>query len=509
MAISTAVSLDRVSRVVGYKIKSENFNPDTPYLPQRIAILGEANTANQVGLTTASFEFINAKEVGDKYGYGSPLHQMARILRPLSGDLLGGISTVIYPQISDGGATASIITKSVTGTATSSTTHYVVINGRSSVDNARYAFDIVKGDTAAAIATKIIDAVTNVLGSPVLAADNLGNIDFTTKWEGVTAAELNIEFDSGDDDAGIVYAETANTDGTGTVDIATSLTLFGDNWNTLVINPYGTTEFATYETYNGIPDPTNPTGRYIGTNFKPFVVFTGSVLSSKTSIVAITDATARKSEVTNVLAPAPNSKGWTWEAAANMLITYAYIAQNSPHLGNGGRSYPDMPIPADGDIADFADYTARDYMVQRGSSTVSLENGKYTVQDMVTTYHPDGELPPKFRKTRDLVVDWNVAYGWITIQKRDIQDKAIVSDADVVTVGATISPKQAKQLVISFIKDKASEALIVDTDFAIDSIVVGVNSSNASRLDIFFRYKRSSTADIVSTDAAIDFAFSL
>ena len=86
-AISTAIGIERISRIVGYKLRPTNFTPDTPYLPQRIAVLGEANTANQATITKdVPFEFISADEVGEEFGYGSPLHIMARIIRPVSGN---------------------------------------------------------------------------------------------------------------------------------------------------------------------------------------------------------------------------------------------------------------------------------------------------------------------------------------------------------------------------------------------------------------------------------------
>jgi len=510
MAISTAISNDRVSRVVGYKVKSGNFGPNTPYLPQRIAILGEGNTANQADFAEEAFEFITAKQVGDKYGYGSPLHQIARILRPVSGDILGGIPTVIYPQKEAAGATATIKTFSATGTAAAGETHSIIIGGRKGIDGLSYDFTLAAGDTGATLLNKIVDAVNSVLGSPVIAAVDTGNLKLTTKWKGATSAGLTVYFETYNNAAGITYASVATTAGTTTpTSIASSLALFGETWNTLVLNQYGTGQFSTFETFNGVPDADNPTGRYVGNVFKPFVAFTGYVGDVAATLAAITNAADRLTQVTNVIAPAPNSAGFEWEAAANMIAVYAPTAQNLPHLGAGGRAYPDMPTPTNGDAGDFGDYNQRDYLVKKGASTVTIENGKYTIQDMVTTYHPDGETPPKFRYARDLVVDWNIAFGWILIQKRDIQDKTLVSDSDVVNVDDTISPKQGKQLLVSYIIEKSRQALLADADFSVDSIQIGVNQSNPARLDFYFKYKRTSTANIVSADAEVDFAFSL
>lgn len=509
MAISTAIASDRVSRVVGYKIRKANFQKSTPYLPMRVAILGEANDANQASIDITPFEFTTLKEVGDKYGYGSPLYSMARIIRGQNNTNIQGIPTVIYPQLSDVAATATTIIKSITGTATANTTHYLRINGRTSLDGASYGYSVAIGDEAADLIPKIVSTVANVIGSPVIATLDAGNLKLVTKWKGVTSAELEVAFDTGNNAAGLVYAEVSKTNGTGVVDLTDSLALFGSNWNTFVVNQYGTSQLSELEAFNGVPDPENPTGRFIGNDFKPFISFFGSKLATKADVIAITDASARKSQVTNVFCPAPNSEGYSWEAAVNMLISYCSIAQNMPHLGNGGRVYIDMPTPINGNIGDFGDYDSRDYMAVRGASTVTLESDNYVVQDMFTTYHPDGENPPKFRKVRDLIVDWNIAFGWLLIEKRDILDKVITSDIDIVTVDNVISQKAAKQLLKDFITEKVAEAFIVDRDFSVNSIEVGINSQNPTRLDLHFLYKRSSTADIVSTDAAVDFAFSL
>ena len=508
MALSSAVSIDRVSRIVGYMIKKGISSLSTPYLPQRIAVFGEANTANQLGLTTAPFEFTTAKEVGDEFGYGSPLHQMARILRPIAGGGVGSVPTVIYPQISDGAATPTVIKIGVTGTATANATHYLVISGRDSIDGEAYAINVVKDDSAAAIEAKIIDAVNNVLASPVTAAVNVGDVDLTTKWEGLSSTEVNVSFDTGDDAVGLTYAEISKSDGAGTVNVTTSLNLFGNEWNTIIVNPYPSL-IEDFETANGVPDPTTPTGRYLATTFKPFIALFGSVEDDRATLVAITDAAARKDQVTNVLCPAPNSSACTWEAAANVCALVAPIFQNSPHLDVAGKSYPDMPIPTDSDIGDMALYDNRDILAKKGCSTVLLNNGKYTVQEIITTYHPNGEIPPQFRYIRTLNIDWNVRYAYFILEQLFVVDKAIAESDQAIRVDNVIKPKQWIQQLSGMADDLAEKNIIVDVDFMKQSIEVETSSTNPDRLNTFFRYKRSSFTRISSTTAEANFAFNI
>lgn len=513
MILSTAIGADRVSRVVGYKVKKGFFATSSPNLPQRIAVFGEANTANQATLDTTPREVTSAKEAGELYGYGSPLYQIMRILRPISGDGVGGIPTIVYPQESDGGATETEIeiTVTVSTTATANTTHYLAINGRYGMDGEFYQYSVVKGDTMLEILNKMADAVNNVLGAPCIASVDTSTpgsefLVLTSKWGGVTAAELVAEFVTGDEDAGLTYAFTSTTAGTGAISIADALALFVNNWNTLVVNPYNTaTVLDALETFNGVPDPDTPTGRYAGTVFKPFIAVWGSTEDDKDTISAITDA--RKTQVTNAVAPAPGSNGFSWEAAANMVYLHAIIEQNSPHLDVNGKSYPDMPIPLDNDIGDFADYNNRDFLVKKGCSTVNLVAGAYQIQDFVTTYHPDGEIPPQYRYCRNLQLDWNVRYGYYLLELINVLDNAIVPSDQVMGVASTIKPAQWKQILFSFADDLASRALISYPDFMKDNTDVQVSDTNPDRLDTFFRYKRSGIARISSTDAEAGFAF--
>jgi len=509
-AKSTAIAVDQISRVVGYKLKAVSFVNQSPNLPQRIAVFGEANTANQSTIDITAFKFTNAKAVGDKYGYGSPLHQIARILRPINADLLGGIETVIYPQLEAAGAAATVIKSgiAVATNVTETAVHTIVISGREQIDGGKYSYTVTKGEDAAAVRATIIDTVNNVLGSPVSAVESTNDIDFTTKWKGITSVEVNISFETNGKDAGIVYSEVSKTDGSGAADITASLALFQTEWNTLLINPYGSTEFDELEAFNGVPDPDSPTGRYSPEIFKPLMALFGWTGKTKSGVLAVTDLTARKSQVTNVLCPAPNSKGTTWEAAANMAVSFASVVNEDPHLGNGGKSYYDMPIPSDGDIGDFANYADRNDMLKGGSSTVTLKAGVFQIEDFATTYHPDGEVNPKYRYCRDLNLNWNIEFGWRIIMERDIQDKTIVGDDSPVRVGNTIAPKQAKQLAFSYVDDLQARALINDADFSKSNTDTGINESNPARMDINFKYKITSTANVVSTDAEFDFTYS-
>lgn len=499
-AISTAVGLERKSRTSGYKIKKGIFEPTTQNLPQLIAVLGPANTANESGLNTDPYEFTSAQEVGERYGYGSPLHQMARILRPFNGVGIGGIPTIVIPQETDGAATATVHEWTVTGTATANATHSIIVAGRNNVDFTPYDFTIVTGDTPTVIASKIADAVNAVLGSPVTATAAAGVLTLTTKWKGATSAELNTRIQLGSTTAGVSYAQTDSTNGAGTVDLSDALDHLAADWYTAVLNPYGEAHLTTLEQYNGIPDPENPTGRYEGQTFKPLMAYFGSTLSDKDDLATITDAAARVNQVTNVLCAAPNSEAFSWEAAANVVRLFARTMQDTPHLDVNNKAYPDMPIPANSVIGDMSKYDNRDFLVKKGCSTVTLENGSYVIQDLVTTYHPVGENPLQYAYARNLNLDWNISYTYRAIEETTVKDHVLVADNQITDVTKAIKPVEWKAVLATFFNDLATRALINDPEFSIASLQVQVSADNKDRFETAFRYKRTGIARIESTD---------
>ena len=513
MAISTAVGSERISRVIGYKIRKGFPEISGLNLPQRIAILSPSNTDKQTGLTADGVEVTSAAEAADLCGFGSPAHSIMRILRPTSGDGVGGIPTFIYRNVDPGGAVARVMSITVTLTSvTANATHNVVINGRNGIDGQFYSYTALVTDNQDAIALKIVDAINSVIGSPFTAAINGTNsnqVDLTSKFAGTIGNDSNVRIDNGGNSVGITYAVAEVTAGAGTHSITDALNAFGNIWNTIVINPYGSTLFETLENFNGVPDPTNPTGLYSGTSFRPFFALFGSTEASRATLVTLLGATARRSQVTNVLCPAPNSEGWPFEAAANMTFLLSLTSQNNPHLDASGQSYPDMPVPADGDIGDMANYDDRDVLVKNGASTVDLVSGRYQVQDLITTYRPDGEIPPQFRYVRSLVQDFQIRYGYLILEIANVRDKAIAGNDQTVIVADVIKPKIWAQILRSYADDLSNRAIITDPDFLKESIIVGTQGTNPDRLETFFRYRRSPFARISSTDAEANFTFNL
>lgn len=502
--MSDAVGNELRSRVVGYKLETEDFSESSPNLPQRLAIFGEANTANQADLDLTPKQITSAQQAGELYGFGSAIYLIMRILRPIFGGGIGGIPTVVYPQAAAIGATSKKISITPSGVATGNGTHTLIIAGRGVLDASSYDITINTDDTTDDITAKIEDVVNNVLGTPMICTSTDYEAVFESKWKGLTADELNISVEDNGNDLGITY--TIDNDvqsGSGTPSIATSLGMIGNIWETAIVNSYGLVPsiMAALEAVNGVPDPTIPTGRFAAIVGKPFVAISGSVADDPSSI---TDA--RKTQVTIAVAPAPNSAGLSLEAAANMALLYCRKAQDTPELDVAGSSYPDMPTPTD--IGSMSDYLNRDAFMKKGCSTVSLVNERYVVQDFVTTYHPVGETVPQFQYVRTLYsIDMNIKY---TVQIKEqiyVVDHVIANDDDILSVEKFVKPKQWKGVLSKTAEELENRGLIVDSAFMQANTTVGISTTNPYRFNTTFKYKRSGVALISSITAVAGFNY--
>jgi phage tail sheath gpL-like len=303
----------------------------------------------------------------------------------------------------------------------------------------------------------------------------------------------------------LTYVISSTTPGAGTPSIANALTQFESVWYTLVVNSYGASQLAALEAFNGIPDPVNPTGQYLPQVFMPFLSFFGSTDPVAADLISITNATARVNQVTNILCPAPGSGVMPYEAAAAMCLLFANVAQSNPHLTVAGQSYIDIPPAASNMIGDLANYANRNNLKANGCSTVMLVNGAFQVQDLVTTYHPTGEIPLVFNEARYLNIDWNVYYGYNLLQIAHLNDKTIVADGQNTTVQNVIRPSDWKAILYTYMDTLASLALITDSAFSKSTIMVEIDPSNPNRFNTTFSYQRTGTSEIESTTVTVGF----
>jgi len=495
MAISNAVAPNRVSSVLGYEIKKGLAGVTGGYLPQRIAVVGEANSDKQAGLKN-KFQFTSADEVAIECGYGSPAHLAAIRLRGTID--VGGIPTIMFPLPQAAAGAAQVNSITTTGTATKSATQYIIVAGK------YISFTVLKDETGDVILNKIKDAVNAILDTAMTAGTVATNaLPMTAKWVGQTSADIVIEFAG--ENIGTTYVNTETSAGAGEVLPTDALALFGSEWNTQVVNCLGSTAtiLDAYESFNG--NSTDKTGRYNAESFKPCIVVTGVIDNDKDDLIAITDS--RKIEQTNVVMPAPKSLSLPLEIAAVTVAVYAPKVEVDPKSDILDSVLTGLTPPQDLEAGDMDVYNNRDFVVKGGCCTVVLRDGNYVVKDFVTTYHPVGEDPPQFRWVRNLAgIDFNIAYRTLFIDEAFIKGKTILPDSNPSTDPNVIKPKDAKGLMINkLFVPFANDGILAEAAYSIDNCDVQINGTNPDRLDFSNPYKRSGFARILSTTAIANF----
>lgn len=491
MAISTAVDASAVARVVGIKTEFIRTNVGgVIYLPQRVAVVGQGATA--ATYPTTKVRLTSAAQVGQAFGFGSPLHLAAMQLLPANGDGVGSVPVTFYPLEDDAAGVAAVGDITPTGTATKAGTLRVRVSGIQSAQ-----FTIAVGDTPAAVVAKILSAVNGVLEMPVIATNGTTKATLTAKWKGASGNAMVIEV-TGPTDTGVTFAVTQPTGGAANPDVDTALDQFGDVWETMVLNCLNIEDSTALDKYSVFGE-----GRWGALVRKPLVVLTGHSKALPNDITAITDA--RKSDRVNVAIPNPGSVTLPFVSAAGVLARVARVANNNP-ARDYGRQTADYILPgADGAQWDFPQ---RDQAVKGGASTVEVRDGVVNVSDTVTMYHPTGEEPPAYRYVCDIVKLQNVIFN-VDLQFNNAEwDGAPLIPDDQPTVNPEAKkPKNARAVLGVLADNLGLNALISDPEYSKANTQCEIDSMNPKRLNTVFPVKVSGNVNIHSIDLNFGFYF--
>lgn len=501
MAISTAITSTRVSGISGYEVDISLAGVKAGNLPQRIDVFAEKASTHQTAaqyLLTAS-----ADEVGKTYGYASPLYAIARILRPKTGGKLQSIPTYFWGIDQAVGSVAKAKQIVVSVNATGNATHYLRINGRTSLDGVPYAFSVVTGDTPAIVAQKMVDVCNAVVGCPVKATITSATVTFTAGWKGETSNRVTVEVETNGSSIGTTYTAGTTVAGSG-ISVITGVSNIGDAWSTHIINGLGNTTgvLNALETINGNIE--SGTGRYEASVWKPFHAYTGTTLSTLTALSSAFGS--RGTEETNVICVAPNTECMDFEIAADYVYNHAPIAQDTPNLcvyGNpAGKYLSNIVPPKDGNIGNFGDSNMRDTIVKAGFCTVKLTDGKYEMIDLVTTRnvpeYPQEAMP--YRWVRDNNVVWNMKYALKVYEDLYVKGKTIVGDTDTVSAtNTTSSSRYASVLNTQYFPDLIDRALIN----SYSGLLVGKGTTNPNRFETYFESTLTGVARVMSTTISI------
>ena len=478
------VDVSAISRVLGTDVQEANFNKgNSYYLPQRIAIVGQGNSDSQYD--TKKYTVLNAEEVGQKFGYGSPLHLATEMLLPANNDGIGAIPLTIYALKDKNNAIAATGEIAITGTATETKAFKIYIGGISA------QVVISKSDSAENSLKKIKEAIDGVLEMPCKTSEvGEGKLTLTAKWKGESGNQISINIE----DAivsGLTISKTNFANGAVNPDVDEALSQIKDVWETFILNCLNYNDADTLEKYRNFG-----VGRWANTIKKPCLVAHGCADDFATR-TAITNASAQINDYINFLVVSVGSEELPFRIAARGLAKdIVTTANNNPATNYKGTL---TQLKAGDDIKQ-EDYTVRDKAVKLGSSTNIKIGDSAALNDTVTFYHPASDKLKVRAYVCDIVKTMNVLYNCELIFASDEWKGAPLlpdSDTNINNVNAK-QPKDAKTELISLALSLNKDAIISDSAFTLENIEASIDSQNPKRLNWKFPVKISGNVEVIS-----------
>lgn len=492
MGISSAVDASAVARVVGIKTIFKDLRGGILFLPQRIAVIGQGNTASVYD--TTKLQVTSAQQAASVYGFGSPIHLACRQLFPINGDGVGTIPVTIYPLDDDGAGVASAGDVTPTIAATAAASYLVRVNNIDSEE-----FVITTSDTVATVATKMADAINAVLEMPITAVATALLVDTTSKWKGTSANDIVIEV-IGSTTVGNSFAITQHAGGLINPDVDDALNQVGNVWESMLLNCMDVADTATLDKFSVFGE-----GRWGALTRKPLIAFVGNTATTVTAAIAVPDA--RKTDRTNAQLVAPGSNDLPLVVAARQLARIAPLANNNPPHDYGSQDANGLVPGTDGEQWTYAD---RDQAVKAGSSTIEVKDGVVNVSDVVTFYHPTGDPIPAYRFVVDIVKLQNIIFNLDLIFATDEWDGAPLIPDDQPTINrAAKKPKTAIAAVATMLDSLGLNAIISDPETAKKSTLAAINDQNPKRLDLVVTVQLSGNTNIISVDLEFGFFFGI
>ena len=482
-----SVSPSAISRVTGVAVKFKNFNTgNVQMLQQRLAVIGVGN--HGVTYTTEKYECQgNASEIGDKYGYGSPLYLAALQLFPLVGKG-AGFPVTFYPLAEESGAVQASGKIEIEGTATEAGSAKIVIGGQ------KATIAIASGDTKTEIFAKIKDGIDGVLAMPVTAATGDDALTLTSKAAGEVGNLIKTRIECAVN--GLTFTVTQLTGGVKDPDITPALDKIGEIWETAILPCFdykNTDRLDTTMLYCK--------GRIDDLEKKPVLCYWGCTddYATRTAVRG-----ARADDWCNPLLGSGGSSELRYVVGAKFLVDDILTTANeNPAQGYKGKA---EGLEA-GDDSLQENYNTRNASVMKGSSTNIKSGNVAELNDVVTMYHPasEGKYPSR-RYVVDIIKLMNIIYNVRLIMEADeLKGAPLVEDATVTSNKTAIQPKTVKTWFLNLAKSLADKAIIQDVETTKNGLEVAIDSENPKRLNVTFPVKLSGNVEVTSTDIYFGF----
>jgi len=496
-------------------LKNKQFAVTAEVLARKILLIGQYDATKTAVVDNTPVQVLSPEDVANQTGFGFMLHRLAIQAYKQS----GGLETWIIPQpeTTEVVAAGEIDFTGSTGILAGTLALYIAGD--------RVAVTITDAMTIEQIADAVVAAITADDSLPVTAAKVAVTFEvtITAKSKGLYGNDITIEFNLQAGEAlptGVTAAVTDMASGTGVPDIQDALDALGtgdaqnEKFFTDVIHGYGqdATTLTAIATYNGLGN--DFVGNYAKTVARPFRSLNGDNATGTgglTALLAISNA--RKSDRTNGIITIEGSPNHPAEVAAQVMALMARTNNLRAEESYIGKQLSGI-FPGDVSERWSSDYANRDTALKQGISSVLIENGVVTLQNVATFYHPNSIslASNAFLSMRNISIIQNLgASSKANFSREKWQSITIVDD--VAKVSSSVSREKVRD-VDSVIDDlvalaKAWEGLawIFTADFTIEQLAIGglvVIRAGNNGFDMTQPVILSGEGGILNTDVQFD-----
>lgn len=503
MALMTGLDSSAIASATAVTIQQKNQKNAATKRPEKIVCIGQAQSGKTVEYNKPILALGNSDDIGVIFGFGSPLHRMAKKLFPKSGN--GSKVDTYFMAVPDvNNAVATVKTVTAEGKASKTFNGYIrfrdlpfeaaadvagkvatIYQKNPTVDPRKtdlniyettyIPFSIPKDTTATQAVALLKDELDEQISLPAVATVKNSVLTLTAKWAGadsdfffdivndedeeITTAEYGIKFTGATDEAGAGVGKITED----------ALDMLDEDFGvTRVVSQYS--DELTLNQLN-----------------EKFVAFHDALIAQYVLCY------------TSVEAPVASNLPNTYDVSS--LIT----------LGTRRRD-DNVNVYIVGDYGNLKKlkYSVRNKLLKSGiSNLVKKADGSYRLMDLCTFYHPIGKENPIFKFDRDITVIANCIYNIRDPFENGEEWKSIVlvADDDITVNPAAKKLKDVKAEVNKQIGLLGRDGYIANYKEAMKHTKVEIDPTNPNRVNINPDWDISGVGRIFDIVNAVGFYF--
>ncbi len=487
MAITKGLDISAVASATSVTVKQKNQQNAANLRPEIIVCLGQKQTESKAKLNELVLASGSADDIGIIYGFGSPLHRMARKLFPKAGNG-SKVNTYFIAVDEPSGGEAEVKTLKITAAAgiKKSFNGYFVLNdlifeaaadvvGKvatafhnnpakdvrgvdlNSYEKTAIPFTFTKGMSVEDCSKALKETLEEYLELPFTIALNedegVTGLKLTAKWKGADSLfdfaildEDGNEIDSSVYGCSFEITRTTESSGVGK---------YGDEVFGLLNEELGVTRVISQYANSTVLDS-------LKEKFENWR--TDGLIAQYVTCYS------------SIQAPESGSATGTWDVAS--LI----------ETGTGRRDDA-INVQIVGDLNNLRPltYQESDRLLKAGySNIVRKSDGSYKIMDLATFYHPVGKTNPLFRFDRDVTAVGNIAYDLMATFRDSNEWKSVIliSEKDITTNPAARTLKDVKAAVNTRLGILGQAGFISNYAEAQKETEVEIDSVNPNRINI-------------------------